>query len=151
VWRAQRLSAEVLHVCVGKVPSSRSNNCSCCQNIPPGTCYVYDLAADTWRRGPTAPATPLTFGPSYWTPDGVITLGQSDGGRDPALAHTGGWLLRPAGTRLAGVEPGVSRRENSSNPLTGGRRQRHKALPLKPSRHRSAAWPRLRVADTGQF
>jgi len=71
------------------------------QNIPPGTCYVYDLATGTWRRGPTAPASPLTLGPAYWTPVGVISLGQSDGGVDPALARTGGWLLRPAGSRSA--------------------------------------------------
>jgi hypothetical protein len=68
-------------------------------HIPPGTCYVYDVATSTWRPGPTAPATPGTLGPVYWTPDGVISLGQSDGGMVAALAYTGGWLLRPAGSR----------------------------------------------------
>jgi len=67
--------------------------------IPPGTCYVYDVSAGTWLRCPTAPAVRGTLGPAYWTPDGVISLGQSDGGRDPALLGSGGWLLRPAGAR----------------------------------------------------
>ena len=65
--------------------------------IPKGSCYVYDITAGTWQPGPTAPVAPGTVGPAYWTPYGVISLGRSDGGRDPALAHIGGWLLRPAG------------------------------------------------------
>ena len=38
---------------------------------------------------------------AYWTPYGVVSLGESDGQNDPALAHTGGWLLRPAGRHSA--------------------------------------------------
>jgi hypothetical protein len=66
---------------------------------PTGTCYIYDVATGTWQRGPTAPATPRIAGPAYWTPYGVVTLGETFGGKDPALAHIGGWLLRPAGQR----------------------------------------------------
>jgi hypothetical protein len=69
--------------------------------IPTGSCYIYDIATGTWLPGPTAPGKPGTLGPAYWTPVGVISLGQSDGGNDPALARTGGWLLRPARQRSA--------------------------------------------------
>jgi hypothetical protein len=68
---------------------------------PPGSCFIYDITTGTWQPGPTAPATPATAGPAYWTPYGVISLGESYGQKDPALAHTGGWLLRPASTRSA--------------------------------------------------
>jgi hypothetical protein len=66
---------------------------------PPGACYIYDVATGTWQPGPTAPATPRIAGPAYWTPYGVISLGVTFGGKVPALAHIGGWLLRPAGPR----------------------------------------------------
>jgi hypothetical protein len=69
---------------------------------PRGACYIYDVASGTWQPGPTAPATPRFAGPAYWTPYGVITLGETFGGGNvPALAHIGGWLLRPAGPRSA--------------------------------------------------
>jgi hypothetical protein len=67
-----------------------------------GACYIYDVATGTWQPGPTAPATPRFAGPAYWTRYGVITLGETfGGGKVPALAHIGGWLLRPAGPRSA--------------------------------------------------
>jgi hypothetical protein len=69
---------------------------------PPGTCYIYDVATGTWQPGPTAPATPRIAGPTYWTSYGVISLGVTFGGKVPALAHIGGWLLRPAIPRSAG-------------------------------------------------
>jgi len=62
--------------------------------VPRGSCYVYDVATGTWRPGPTAPIAPGTVGPAYWTPYRVLSLGESFGGRLPALAHIGGWLLR---------------------------------------------------------
>lgn len=69
---------------------------------PPGTCYIYDVATGTWQPGPTSPATLAAGGPAYWTPYGVISLGESDSGqKNPELAHAGGWLLRPSGTRQA--------------------------------------------------
>ena len=68
---------------------------------PPGTCYIYNITTGTWQPGPTSPATSATAGPAYWTPYGVISLGESGGQKNPELAHTGGWLLRPAGMRSA--------------------------------------------------
>jgi hypothetical protein len=68
---------------------------------PTGTCYVYDVAAGTWRPGPSSPATHATAGPAYWTPYGVVSLADSGGQPDPALTRTAGWLLRPAGPRAA--------------------------------------------------
>jgi hypothetical protein len=68
---------------------------------PTGTCFVYDVATGKWQPGPTAPATPRIAGPAYWTRYGVVTLGETFGGKVPALAHIGGWLLRPAGPRAA--------------------------------------------------
>jgi len=68
---------------------------------PAGTCYIYDVAAGTWRPGPSSPATHATAGPAYWTPYGVVSLADSGGQPDPALTHTAGWLLRPAGPRAA--------------------------------------------------
>lgn len=69
---------------------------------PPGICYIYDVTTGTWQPGPTAPAAPHIAGPAYWTPYGVISLGVTfGGGKVPALAHIGGWLLRPAGQRSA--------------------------------------------------
>lgn len=69
---------------------------------PPGTSYIYNVATGTWQPGPTAPPTPRIAGPTYWTPYGVISLGVTFGGKVPALAHIGGWLLRPASPRSAG-------------------------------------------------
>src|SRR5262249_19486925 len=69
---------------------------------PPGTCYIYDVATGTWQPGPTAPATPRIAGPTFWTPYGVISLGVTFGGKVPALARIGGWLLRPAGSPSPG-------------------------------------------------
>jgi hypothetical protein len=67
---------------------------------PPGTCYIYDVTTRTWQPGPTAPSAPHIAGPAYWTPFGVISLGVTfGGGKVPALAHVGGWLLRPSGQR----------------------------------------------------
>jgi hypothetical protein len=45
---------------------------------------IYDPATGRWLAGPTAPAAPPGRA-AYWTPDGVVSLGQG-----------GGWLLRPA-------------------------------------------------------
>jgi hypothetical protein len=69
---------------------------------PPGTSYIYNVAAGSWQPGPTAPATPRIAGPTYWTPYGVISLGVTFGGKVPALTHIGGWLLRPASPGAAG-------------------------------------------------
>jgi hypothetical protein len=61
---------------------------------PTRKCLVYDLATRTWYRGPDTPNSQGGIG-TYWTPDGVVALGQfvSDGIRSTRL---GGWLLRPA-------------------------------------------------------
>ena len=45
---------------------------------------IYDSRVGQWLAGPLAPAAPPVRA-AYWTPDGVVSLGQG-----------GGWVLRPA-------------------------------------------------------
>ncbi len=49
----------------------------------PRAVEIYDPRAGRWLAGPLAPARPYDRA-AYWTPDGVVSLGQA-----------GGWLLRP--------------------------------------------------------
>jgi hypothetical protein len=82
----------------------------------PGTCDIYDVATGAWQPGPTIPAMARVAGPAYWTPYGVIMIGESLVGNIPAAsagrmipadAHTGGWLLRPSGHRTgSSSQPG---------------------------------------------
>jgi hypothetical protein len=58
-----------------------------------GSCVIYDLTTGTWHRGPTARRSHAYLG-TYWTPYGVISLGQSASGSTESNA-VGGWLLRP--------------------------------------------------------
>ena len=51
---------------------------------------IYDPLTGRWLTGPRAANT--SGSAAYWTPDGVVSLGQD-----------GGWLLRPAGQRHAAV------------------------------------------------
>jgi len=57
---------------------------------PTRKCLIYDLSTGTWVPGPEAPTTQGGIA-SYWTPYGVISLGQFGSG-----SRVGGWLLRPA-------------------------------------------------------
>lgn len=57
---------------------------------PTRKCLIYDVSTRTWRRGPDTPHSHGGIG-TYWTPDGVISLGQFGTG-----SHVGGWLLLPA-------------------------------------------------------
>jgi hypothetical protein len=57
---------------------------------PTRKCLIYNLAAGTWQRGPDTPSSHGGIG-TYWTPYGVISLGQSGTG-----GRVGGWLLQPA-------------------------------------------------------
>ena len=52
---------------------------------PTNRCLIYDLRAKAWLRGPDLPTSRPGLG-SYWTPDGVVSLGQT------------GLLLRPGRT-----------------------------------------------------
>lgn len=60
----------------------------------PGSSAIYDLATRTWLSGPTAAGSRADLG-AYWTPYGVVSLGQPTGTTVDST-HTGGWLLRPA-------------------------------------------------------
>lgn len=51
---------------------------------------IYDPLTGRWLTGPRAANT--SGSAAYWTPDGVVSLGED-----------GGWLLRPAGRRHAAV------------------------------------------------
>jgi hypothetical protein len=53
-------------------------------------CLIYGLSTRTWRRGPDIPNSRGGIG-TYWTPYGVISLGQFG-----SVSRVGGWLLRPA-------------------------------------------------------
>jgi hypothetical protein len=57
---------------------------------PTRKCLIYDLAAGTWHRGQDIPDSHGGIG-SYWTPYGVISLGQFGSG-----SRVGGWLLQPS-------------------------------------------------------
>lgn len=59
----------------------------------PGSSAIYDIATGTWLPGPTAVGSRADLG-AYWTPDGVVSLGQPPATVDST--HIGGWLLRPA-------------------------------------------------------
>jgi len=56
---------------------------------PTRKCLIYDLTTGTWTRGPDTPTSQGGIS-TYWTPYGVISLGQFGSG-----SHIGGWLLRP--------------------------------------------------------
>jgi hypothetical protein len=60
---------------------------------PTRKCLIYDLATGAWHRGPTTPNSQGGLG-TYWTPYGVISLGQF-GARGIQSDRVGGWLLRP--------------------------------------------------------
>jgi hypothetical protein len=68
--------------------------------VPPGTgpapggSAVYDIATGTWLPGPTAVGSRADLG-AYWTPYGVVSLGQPTRTTIDST-HIGGWLLRPA-------------------------------------------------------
>jgi hypothetical protein len=59
----------------------------------PGSSAVYDIGTDSWLRGPTGGGSRAIFG-TYWTPSGVVSLGESVNTAVGA-AHTDSWLLRP--------------------------------------------------------
>jgi hypothetical protein len=61
---------------------------------PTRKCLIYDLTTGTWLRGPDARHSQGGLG-TYWTPYGVISLGQSESDSTRS-ARIGGWLLRPA-------------------------------------------------------
>jgi len=61
---------------------------------PTRKCLIYDLTAGTWHRGPSTPHSQGGIG-TYWTPYGVISLGQFGSGGIQST-RVGGWLLRPA-------------------------------------------------------
>lgn len=61
----------------------------------PGSSAVYDIATGRWLAGPTAPGSGSLFG-AYWTPDGVVSLGQPTRTTLGSVPDIGGWLLRPA-------------------------------------------------------
>lgn len=61
---------------------------------PTRKCLIYDLATDTWHRGPATPHSQGGLG-TYWTPYGVVSLGQFWSRGIPS-SRVGGWLLRPA-------------------------------------------------------
>jgi hypothetical protein len=60
----------------------------------PGSSAIYDIATGTWLQGPTAAGSRADLG-AYWTPYGVISLGQPTRTTVDST-HIGGWLLRPA-------------------------------------------------------
>jgi hypothetical protein len=60
----------------------------------PGSSAIYDIATGRWLPGPTAPGSGSTFG-AYWTPYGVISLGQPTSTTLDTKRNIGGWLLRP--------------------------------------------------------
>jgi hypothetical protein len=59
-----------------------------------GSCLTYDVATGSWYPGPTEARSTANLG-AYWTPSGLISLGQflPNGGESTRI---GGWLLRPA-------------------------------------------------------
>ena len=61
---------------------------------PTRKCLIYDLTTGTWHRGPDTPHSQAGLG-TYWTPYGIISLGQFGSGGIPST-RVGGWLLRPA-------------------------------------------------------
>jgi hypothetical protein len=68
--------------------------------VPPGagpvagSSAIYDIATDKWQPGPTAPGSGSSAG-TYWTPDGVVCLGQPARTTLGSIRKIGGWLLRP--------------------------------------------------------
>jgi hypothetical protein len=58
---------------------------------PTRKCLIYDISAGTWHRGPDTPDSRGGGSGTYWTPDGVISLGLPD-----SASRVGGWLLLPA-------------------------------------------------------
>ena len=61
---------------------------------PTRRCLIYDLTTGTWHRGPATRHSQAGLG-TYWTPYGVISLGQFGSGGIPST-RVGGWPLRPA-------------------------------------------------------
>jgi hypothetical protein len=61
---------------------------------PTRKCLIYDFTTGTWHRGPDTRHSQGGLG-TYWTPYGVISLGQSESDSIQS-ARIGGWLLRPA-------------------------------------------------------
>jgi hypothetical protein len=60
---------------------------------PTRKCLIYDVSTRTWHRGPDIPNSRGGVG-TYWTPYGVISLGQFGSG-----SRGGGWLLLPTAAR----------------------------------------------------
>ncbi|MGH3158137.1 MAG: hypothetical protein ACRDNF_16380, partial [Streptosporangiaceae bacterium] len=61
----------------------------------PGGSAIYEIATGRWLLGPTAPGSGSSFG-AYWTPYGVVSLGQPTHTTLDSPHGPGGWLLRPA-------------------------------------------------------
>jgi hypothetical protein len=61
----------------------------------PGSSAIYDIATRRWLPGPTALGSGSIFG-AYWTPYGVVSLGQPTHTTLDSTRNIAGWLLRPA-------------------------------------------------------
>jgi hypothetical protein len=95
---------------------------------PPGSTAIYDIATGTWLPGPTAVGARADLG-AYWTPYGVVSLGQRTRTTVDST-HTGGWLLSPQ-RRAAAVPEGQA----GEHPVQPARDRGRRGAVAATSRH----------------